>query len=478
MSTTKEIEEQTIRLYIGNISPQLAGNISALEKRLNIFGELHAPIEIKCKETFEGVNNFGYVNIKTDEKRFKKLLSAFHKVKFMNSLLVIEKAKPSFQELRPGTAKENKQDEKIQEKVDKSNVKFAKILNNQQKNILHRSQRYHDYFEIMPGCYRRTSRVKSARKKINLNDISYRVKFKRFNSDTKKYENVSRVCKLINSSKTKLWGYHKDKFKTDLTFKFQNGSWKDGNNHIVETNFKFAENRIDPEEEQSSAKVTKKEINQAKMVLNNLLTNFDFEKPKSFDWNTDRKEKLESNQEKYDYEAHNHAVYFNDDEEDDDKEVVLLDYEKTNKTETLKKLFNNQNENGSSNVHENGNDNGFTFGLADSDIEGEQEEESPISNYQNYKGTDEPIATIPDHKMQDNEPEVTNTEKTKKQLFFPHFESPFLVAQTQFSKLVRFNPENNELIEKWKSLFEEDRVYLMKKFKKRKRDLTRLGNSK
>ena len=89
-----EDEAETIRLYIGNISKQLSDNLTPLVDRLERFGKLNSEIELKCKETFQDVNYFGFVQINISPNQFKKLSAAFHKVKFMNSMLVIQKAKP------------------------------------------------------------------------------------------------------------------------------------------------------------------------------------------------------------------------------------------------------------------------------------------------------------------------------------------------------------------------------------------------
>ncbi|GMM32774.1 hypothetical protein DASC09_000990 [Saccharomycopsis crataegensis] len=171
-----------------------------------------------------------------------------------------------------------------------------------------------------------------------------------------------------------------------------------------------------------------------------------------------------------DYEADTrHMVHDFEDEDEDDEEFNFkfnrdMDNEiVTNATETLKSVFNPEDDKDEETRDEE-SAGGFAFNLADSDIEDIEPVEEEIVLRASI------VADV-----EEQETEVEPQIKLKA-LFFPHFDSPFLVAQTQLNKLISYNPMNNsnyESIVNWKKDFNDNRVELMKGFKRRKRDVIR-----
>jgi nucleolar protein 8 len=105
--------------------------------------------------------------------------------------------------------------------------------------------------------------------------------------------NFNGTLKFVKCFKTKLWGYEKNKKLRELVYKFQNGVWKDADDHTVERlsaiqlrqgdnslriervfqkdDDILAETELDEEEEKGEMKKNNK-------VLANILGNFDFDK--------------------------------------------------------------------------------------------------------------------------------------------------------------------------------------------------------
>lgn len=428
MNTSSEMTE-SVRLHIGNMSKQLVDNLDVLKARMEKFGKITSEFEIKNKETFQDTF-FGFVTMELTPKDFQKLLSAFHKVKFMNSNLVIDKARPSFNEIKEKSLNDIiKANEEADKELALKEFKFQALQEKIRREKEDKIKRLHNYSTVIPGAIRKDPRVKDPRKKLNVIDITYRVRFLKFNQKTQKWEQIKKVLKA--NHKQKLWGYDKHKGPTDLVFKFLNGVWKDGNNHVVE---KLKDVEIE------NAKPLKNEVSKTKSVLDDFLNSYDFDKPQEFDYEQDKKEKLEAIKEKVDYEAETHVMTFSD-LEDEGQPV-------TNDLKTLKSVFNPEKEKG-----------GFTFNLDNSDIEDVMDED--------------PAEVVPDPVEEVTE-EPTVEVADKKALFFPHFDSPFLLAQTQFNKLTPYS-ENAEIIATWKKEFDNVRVDLMKKFRKRRRDVLRLS---
>lgn len=504
-TTTEELEN--VRLYIGNISKQLSQNMNALESRIAKYGDLATPIELRCKETFQDVNYFGYVNIKISDTNLKKLLSALHKVKFMNSSLKIEKAKPSFNEIKQRDMDQILESEQQAEKESALHqAKRATTLFHRTYGTENKIRRLRSYLTVIEAGVRKTPRVKlNSKKKLNISDITYRVKFPVYNSHTQRYEKKTRIIRP--RFKQKLWGYDKNKHRTDLVFKFANGVWKDGNNHIVEvikSKKKNVNNLVSRGEGEAppahedivklSGKSLEKEKRKVKSVLDDFLSGYDFDKPIEFDYNEDRKEKLESAREKFDYEAesHNFASNFDDedDEEVDEVEEVFnskdikqdedVEMAEPGSSEALKSLFNPEGQQATAtaiteNAEGGDNEGGFAFHLQDSDLE---EEDNLLDDVPVIPS--EPAATTSSTTASADRATTPVIIQEERALFFPHFDSPFLVAQTQLNRLLSYSSKNNdnyELIASWPKVFGEQRVELMKSFKRRKRDVIR-QNSK
>ena len=111
---------------------------------------------------------------------------------------------------------------------------------------------------------------------------------------------INGELKQIQGYKTKLWGMEKHKTARDLTWKYHNGTWRSGDDHIIEKNTTVKirdpiiggpqpiECGIDGEkadnygadiEVDSEENELKEERNKNTAVLASLFTNYDFDKP-------------------------------------------------------------------------------------------------------------------------------------------------------------------------------------------------------
>lgn len=268
------------RIHIGNISPQLAENASALSTRLLRFGEVSHPLTFHTKP----VNDFyfTFADMKSTDKEFEKLKVAFHGVTYMGRKLTLALAKPAFSQAwsndhnRPETTKRSldkhegiaqararriKESETLYPLHSTSGVPITKTsiigannsalgyhislhtANNLSGNTKNdapsqslvgtksygstlvpkgpQSQQYSHtsgYGEVVKGRLRKTRRPAAhfARKEQSLRIL--------VNGELKSYK----------FHKTKLWGVEKNKTARDLTYEFEDGTWKSGDGHAVE----------------------------------------------------------------------------------------------------------------------------------------------------------------------------------------------------------------------------------------------------
>lgn len=267
------------RIHIGNISPKLAQNVLSFTTRLAKFGTIKSDLDIRSKP----VNDFhyGFIDMEITEEQFKKLKSSLNGILFMGLKLTVDLAKDNYQTrwLQDSRRADNmkfqrEQRERISSardlRIQEANTKYpvnsitgeligyslyigannssvgysksAHTLNNLSGNTKHKppphdlkgddsygaksatKQVYQQQYskisghsEVIRGCHRSTARPHNPAKDHQTLRILV-------NGDLKQFK----------AFKSKLWGVDQSKTAKDLTFKYLNGVWKSGDEHVVE----------------------------------------------------------------------------------------------------------------------------------------------------------------------------------------------------------------------------------------------------
>lgn len=475
------------RLFIGNISKALAQDPEDIQKRISKFGLITSSFSLHHNEVKE--SSFGHLDVEISDKDFTRLKNALNGVNYKGSKLVIDIAKEDYQ--KRWEHDHNRPEDRTKAKMMKNSYKHYKKLENINKT-------FKDRLEIIPGRMRRTPRK-------DIKRMTFRV-------------NLNGNVKVVKCYRTKLWGYEKNKKLRDLVYRFSHNVWKDGNDHIVE---RFAKplrleqngqtltiERIENDDNERDVQIlqdlgddeeAEAEKERTNKVLASLLGGFDFEKPMHV---KDEDEEYghsdyeyegalnDSGEENYDFDndkpieyvkegefAKQETVNFDDEDEDEDEEEPSQEPEDQmdidenededhefiptfgqttepqapqeaqvvegtiSNTETLRTLFNTEEEG--------------TFKLI---------EESDDDIDQTKKTIADDVV-LPDNNIASI---IAPRTKNPKGLFFPHFDSPFLVAQTQLNKL-----NTNVDLENWEESFWDKRSEWTKEFKRRKRDVLR-----
>lgn len=490
MSSEDRSEPKIRRLFIGNISKAVSQDPNDLPNRISKFGTLKSEFELHHNEV-RGLS-FAHLDIEISDKDFARLKNALNGVNYKGSKLVIDVAKENYQ--KRWEADHERSDKHIRGKMLKNQYDFFRKLENINKT-------FKDRREIIPGRIRKTKRK-------DIKRMTFRVNF-------------NGEIKTVRCYKTKLWGYEKNKKLRDLVYRFSNNLWKDGNEHIVERVVKplklsqngqtlTIERVADDDENERDDQLLKElgddeeaeeEKERNNKLLASLLGTFDFDKPlnpkeedeeyANSDYEYEGALNNESQDEEYDGGnageveyvkegefANQKTVSFGDDddqsdrmdvdnvneekeevEEDDDEDLEFMptfgQAEPAEKpaeepqivegtisnTETLRTLFNAEEEGSFKLIEE-----------SDEDID-------------QTKKTFAEDVVIPENNIASI---IAPKQKNRKGLFFPHFDSPFLVAQTQINKLST-NPD----FEEWENSFWDKRSEWTKEFKRRKRDVLR-----
>ncbi|ABN66378.2 putaative nucleolar protein required for 60S ribosome biogenesis [Scheffersomyces stipitis CBS 6054] len=345
-------EEKDLRIHIGNVSPKLFENQTTLSTRLSKFGTVVKELELFTKPLQD--HYFGYITLKITPSSYDKLKAAFNGVLFMGMKLTVAIAKVSFQDRLAKDLTRN--DEKKSERL-----KRAKIKESRDKRISEAETMYP--VNSITGALLTTSGTITAPNQSaqgysisahTYNDISGNTKNKapskslvgtqsygawtssrsypytQENSHTaggselipgrhrvtkRKNHTFSQTLRiLVNGElktfkcyKTKLWGLEKNKTVKDLTWKYANGVWKSGDDHIVERVRKVKINDnylggpsavecgingdgaaayggnsirdVDDNEDMSEQEDLTKEAMKNKSVLASLFDKFDFDRP-------------------------------------------------------------------------------------------------------------------------------------------------------------------------------------------------------
>lgn len=269
-------ENTTVRrLHIGNISPKLVENTLSFEARLARFGKLHSSLDLHTKP----VNDFyfAFINIELNDKSYDQLKQAFNGVLYMGRKLTVSIAKSDYTETwqkdvkRPDFKKNDRikrdtiakqRDLRIKEattlypcnsindnlvtnqlSLGSGYSLSSHVFNNVAGNTKNKAVQHDLVGSKSYGCLINPSKPYS-QKFSNLSGRGEVIKGRHRISPRphiyflKKQQtiriNINGELKQLKFYKTKLWGLEKNKISNDLTWKYSNGVWKSGDDHIIE----------------------------------------------------------------------------------------------------------------------------------------------------------------------------------------------------------------------------------------------------
>lgn len=548
---------EDIRIHIGNISPSLVANSDSFTQRLTKFGIIRKPLEIYSKPTVD--NHFGFITLNTTQSQYEKLRTTFHNVMYMGSKLSVSKAKDDFKEawikdiarIRPFKNKDkihNERKQRIREAESSLHVnpitnditslhfstgynKSPHTFNNISGNIknsaptqtLIGSKSYGswtnadkfynmNYAKISGGSdIIRARRRKQVRNKTNLKNQTLRIL-------------VNGQLKEFKAYKTKLWGVEKNKTVEDLTWRYDNGVWKSGDDHIIEKlentqscsfDSNLVKNYGNDSYHSERDNIQPENDSTALGVLSNMLNNYDFEKPAVIDDDSEDEVFIDAKGRKtvvrYDYEANTNRdlgrehLEINRDiinkyKEGDIKEEVY--YSESDEDETTLQQLENQEPKQEAKQELEKQE--LQNQKPKQDLEN-QDSKSNTETLRNLFNPSQPASfslgldsisePVEPEKIELNRvdigpsPNDIPTNNNNRGLFWIHQDSPFLQTQTQLSKLGFLhktmklpgddeivNPDDDETpYEQW---FWKMRGDITRECKRRKRDVVRTLNKK
>lgn len=468
------------RIYVGSISQHLADSIDDLSSRFSKYGSLVKDIELHKKPTLD--THFGYITLDISPKKFAELKKAFNKVKFKGSVLSIDAAKPDFQE-RWAVDKARK------------NPPLTKT------EALRKYGKKRREIDVIPGRLRTTRRKK------------YRYMTFRVFIGEKKI--------VVKSHKKKLWGIVKDKKFDEMIWRFSNRKWLDGNGDVIETvdfqpiqtktgvsliknddNDEHAVVKKSAEEEEEEEAERQRNFDILEKMFGNASKDYmpkasidtradddvemkpvseaedsssdDSDKDSDSDSESDSDdEEEEEEEEKSEWENHKNFQKVEKIEEpkpkqssantkpatkDEDKVEEKSTHKVVNSTSTFRNLFNPAEDTGSFSLFA-ANSGDIDDDMDDTVLKEIDEAEAAAAKSQANKKDTDPFSLL-------SFPAVN---KVRKGLFFGHFESPFLSAQSQAALLPTLAFEN----EKWQEQFYDKKSEWSKKFRARRKEALR-----
>lgn len=497
-NTNSNIEK---RIFVGNLNNNKESCLKELFIKFNNFNNC----ELKS-DKFDIFTNFAYININfKDQNSYQNFKNNFNNIKFKENLIKIDEAKLNWKE---NWELQNKIDSKESEKKEKFNneqsLKFFKKIENINLSIK-------DQFQLIKGRLRKSKRPNN-------------YKLPTFRTDL----HNGKGLKILKLYKKKLWGVDKNKKLRDLTFNFENHKWLNGYDHVVETRLRNKnkskigiKNTLETsedistningnnaiEEEDVDQKIHEKET--TNNVLSNLLENFDFDKPLNV-VDQDMEEDYGSS----DFEF-KHRYDTSDDEVEDENEFKkndisqrknvdeeYKDVDRSHMTDIEKErkeqYYDNNKDN--NNIEQEEDEYIPTFGKTNEIESNEDVKVGTISDVKTLRNLFNPNEEnsntfrltdnnndLPDidlNKNKENDNEINIDEMTNigiqpqnnfsitsnDHLFFPHFDSPFLIGQTQLNKIQN---NNINILENWETEFYDNRSEWMKEMKRKKRDSLR-----
>lgn len=470
----------THRVFVGNIFHNYDACLDELKSRFDKFG--------KCSEDgFEKFTTFAYINIDfEDNLDFNKLKQSLNNVKFKGNLLKIDIAKPDW-----------KVKWELQHKKDLAeDVRIGKLNKLQEwrhyKKLENIRMSWKDQKEVIPGRYRKVERSRT-----HLRNPTFRI-------------NVDGLLKVYKLYKNKLWGYERNKIVKDLAYQYVNGKWWNNYNHIIDrldysrsrktmtyknlTDYNIKQeskinttsspinsnenrrndkpNKNNQEEEVDlEEQMIQEERYKNNNILNELLGEVNFDKPLTVvdsdeaevfgfsDKEDDERIEIERESEEEEFIPTFGITK-------DEAEQVFEPIQGTiSNTETLRALFNPDTAKvpTSLNIKNNADDNiNKTFKLI-------QDDDEDID--QSKTITDDIINEYNEKDKNDNSINFISQTRNQNRLFFPHFDSPFLIGQTQLTQIETGN--KSDIWSNWDEQFWENRGQWMKEMKNRRRDALR-----
>ncbi|KAL6454254.1 NOP8 60S ribosome subunit biogenesis protein NOP8 [Candida maltosa Xu316] len=530
-------EPKELRIHIGNVSPKLKESSSSLTSRIEKYGKIITPIEFHTKPSQS--HYFGYITLSTTNQEYEKLKKSLNGVQFMGMKLSVSLAKPTYLEklqIHNNRTYQTKHEEQLRrDKIVKSRLEKIKEyktvypVNNITSQIVTSSnpstysvsehtyknisgnvknnpppnsrldgrksygewtnpKKIHDQFLLRSGkgAVIRGAHRKSSRSVLGLKQQTLRIL-------------INGELKTLKNYKTKLWGVEKNKTVRDLTWKYVDGEWRSGDDHVIERcgisghqaqnygkNLGTHDN-IEEVVDQETSQDGHGEADKNKSVLAKMFASFDFDKPMEVD---DEKEEVEIDSKgrkkakHYDFEIEGKVSDNEDDGSDnldeiniDDADQIIQSYTKSINKPIKEQYYDEDDEGNEIEMDE------FATKLTTEAIkdkyeeehkedESEEEEEfmptfgapqtsepnntealrslfNPASTTELKLGLDENDEDLDEDKQIDTkqqeelfssiqkqrEDEIILQRQQKFGLFWPHFESPFLATQSQLSKL-------------------------------------------
>lgn len=502
--------EKDFRIFVGGISANLAGSIGDLQKRMEKYGQVLGDFETHFNEVQD--KHFAFITLKTTAAKVGSLQKVLNGVNFKGSKLVIDLAKPDWEEKWKKDSR--RQDMKISQRKQRQKITDARMERISKKDV--------NPFELALV----SKGVMRDAKRKDLKNMTIRVEIR------------GRV-RIIKCKKTKLWGIAKNRGIKDLTNRFIAGEWRDGSDHVIDRLTRkvliFDDDGIKVQDYEKTESVNEElveEHGKTNKVLEGLLSKYNFDKPIEFEEEEDpvagsdyEFNKNSDNEEEEDevldikyqvpekdcvkpsqetivkeyLEEHPEllhqsglpAPHDEDDDEDDDEFYKTLkakysDEEEQEEQEEREQEQEQEEEEVEDQVmQDEDHDDEFIPSFASKPVVEVDEDEEFIPSFgqaeeSTNSNTTEALRSllnpvdIESHRV--SEPEAVIVEdvpapefqhKKNLGLFFSHFESPFLVAQSQINKFT--NVDINE--EGWDKWFWENRGELNREFRRRRRDV-------
>ncbi|KAI0462573.1 hypothetical protein LJB42_004067 [Komagataella kurtzmanii] len=237
--------EKIHRIYIGNISADLASDIGNLETRLKRYGTLEKPLELHKMPLLDSY--FAYISLKLSDQDFAKLKGSLNGLNYKGSRVVVDMARPDFHQKwledskRPDLYKDDR--------LKRAKVAQVRLERIRQKNVV-----THPLKGRMRTCERKDKRR-----------LTFRVK-------------INGKLKTVQCRKQKLWGYDKKREARDLVYTFSGTEWRDGFDHVVDRpSRKRKHSEANLEDQDVEIETIEEEKNMS--ILDSFLRGYDFEKP-------------------------------------------------------------------------------------------------------------------------------------------------------------------------------------------------------
>lgn len=403
-------ELKTVKFHVGNLPRALVNDASDLNKRFGRHGTVLEPLQVHYKEICQ--YSYGYIRMELTTQQMQKLLRTFNGVNYKGAKLSVEVARPDFKE--QSEIDRNRSDNKV-----RGRERRAFLARKRQERIELSHENPFKTAEVISGRMR-----KSVRKR-NPKDATMRVE-------------VGGKLVVAGGHKQKLWGYDKNKPLDGLSSEFKRGKWRDASGRTIE---KVSKPEFELELDLASAPasapiVTKDETDRIEGVLNSVLGNYNFDKPvdmeddEEFDSGSDYE--LEHGEAKHSEPvvaaSEDLAKKYREAHPDLAKRDIGYDEDDGSKIEGGESSM----DDGDDQASNSDLDTEFvpTFGQSEKpSSEGQTEQLRSLLNPINQKPAvkqDVAVETVP-----------TPVVAVKKDvgLFFAHFNSPFLEAQSQVNRL-------------------------------------------